>query len=118
MTIGENIHNLRVSMGLTLDEVGKACGTGRQTIYKYEKGMIKNIPADKIEAIAKALKVTPTALMGWTAEPIATIIEQLKEEETLIDKLIGEAEDCTDKEIALVIEYVQFLKGRRKKNDK
>ena len=34
-------------------------------MYKYENGIITNIPSNKIEAIAKALEITPAYLMGW-----------------------------------------------------
>lgn len=39
--------------------------TTKQTIYKYEMGVITNIPSDKVEAIAEILKTTPAYLMGW-----------------------------------------------------
>lgn len=48
-TIGERIKNLRENSGLTLEEVGKRIGASRQTIYKYENGIITNIPSNNIE---------------------------------------------------------------------
>jgi len=39
-------------------------GVSKQTVSRYETGEIANAPSDKIEAIAKALKITPCALMG------------------------------------------------------
>ena len=50
---------------MTLEELGEAIGTSKQTIHRYENGIIDNIPRAKIEALAKALKVTPSELMGW-----------------------------------------------------
>ena len=41
-------------------------GESKQTIYKYEAGIVTNIPSDKIELIAKALRVQPEWIMGWT----------------------------------------------------
>ena len=66
--IGERIKNLRKSYGLTLEELARAVGTSKQTIHRYESGAINNIPPDKIIALAKELKTTPSELFGWGAE--------------------------------------------------
>lgn len=118
MSTGETIHRLRVSLDLTLDDVAKACKTTKQTIHKYEKGVIKNIPTDKIEAMAKLFKVSPIEIIGWTENPLDALIEQITHEYTLQDKLAEETDDFSDEELALVIEYAQFIRGRRKKNGK
>ena len=66
MTFGERLRKLREEYNLTLDAVGKYIGVARQTVCKYESGMITNIPSDKIEAIARLFSVSPAYLMGWT----------------------------------------------------
>lgn len=71
MTIGEKIKKLRKASDLTLDELAAATNTTKQTIYKYESGIISNIPASKIKAIADKLNTTPAYLMGWEDEPQA-----------------------------------------------
>lgn len=65
MGIGDNIRQQRHAMHLTLEEVAAQVGISRQTMSRYETGIIANIPSDKIELLAKALKTTPSALMGW-----------------------------------------------------
>ena len=70
MSIGENIHRRRIELGMTLEEVSKQVGVSRQTLSRYETGVIGNIPSDKIEALAKALRSTPAYIMGWDGEPI------------------------------------------------
>lgn len=65
MTIGERIKISRKNKGLQLADLADAVGVSRQTIFKYEKNIISNIPIDKIEKIAKVLDVTPTYLSGW-----------------------------------------------------
>ena len=64
-TIGKNIKNLRLNQQKTLDDIAKKTGVSRQTIQRYESGVISNIPSDKIEKIATALNTTPAYLMGW-----------------------------------------------------
>lgn len=65
MTIGERIKQRRDELGITQTALADAVGTTKQNIYKYENGIITNIPSDKIEAIAVALCTSPAALMGW-----------------------------------------------------
>ena len=72
MNIGEKIKNRRTELRLTLDDVARIAGVGKATICRYEKGDIVNIPSDRIERIAKALKCTPAFLMGWEEHPTDT----------------------------------------------
>lgn len=53
---------------MTLEELGKKVGVSKVTIHKYESKVITNIPSDRIEAMAKALDVSPAYLMGWDDE--------------------------------------------------
>lgn len=64
-TIGDKIKELRLQRDLTQEEVGDYIGTSKQTLYKYENGIITNIPSDKIEALSKLFDVSPGYLMGW-----------------------------------------------------
>ncbi len=65
MTKGERIKARRRELGMTQTDLATALGTTKQNIYKYETGVITNIPSDKIEAMAKALQTTPAYIMGW-----------------------------------------------------
>lgn len=69
MTLAQRIHEARISKGLTLEQLGRMIGLGKSAINKYEKGIVTNIPPDKIEALAAALEVTPGYLMGWADHP-------------------------------------------------
>lgn len=65
MSIGVNIKNRRNELGLTLEEVAQNLNITRQTLSRYENNIISNIPSDRIEKIAEALKCSPAYLMGW-----------------------------------------------------
>lgn len=65
MKLGERIRFLREKVGMTQTALADASGTTKQNIYKYETGIITNIPSDRVEAIAVALQTTPAYLMGW-----------------------------------------------------
>lgn len=64
-TIGDRIKIKRLANSMTLEELGSKIGVSKVTIYKYENNDITNIPSDKIELLADALRVTPSYLMGW-----------------------------------------------------
>ena len=65
MTTGERIKQLRERQKKTQEDLAAAAGTTKQTIYKYETGLITNIPLDKVELIAKELDTNPAYLLGW-----------------------------------------------------
>lgn len=63
--LSNNLRSLRKERSLTQEELAKAAGVKPQTIYKYEKGIVKNIPFERIEVLASALGITPSRLIGW-----------------------------------------------------
>ncbi len=63
--IANRLKELRQAKRLTLEEVAACIGTSKQTIHRYENGVISNIPHDKIEKLASVLDTTPSDLMGW-----------------------------------------------------
>ena len=65
MGLKENIKSKRIERKMTLEDLAKSVGVSRQTIQRYESGVIGNIPSDKIELIARALDTSPAYLMGW-----------------------------------------------------
>ena len=64
MTVGDRIRATRKREGISQTELAQKMGFIKQTLYKYETGIVTNIPSEKIEAAAKALGVTPGFLMG------------------------------------------------------
>jgi len=65
MTLGERIRSLREAKRMTQGELGLLCGTTKQTIFKYESGIVTNLPFDRLERIAEVLDVSPIYLTGW-----------------------------------------------------
>ena len=47
----------------------------KSTLQRYETGFIKNIPLSRVEALAKALRVTPEYLMGWEEKSEAPVMD-------------------------------------------
>lgn len=63
--MSKKIKELRISQGMTLEQVANEVGVGKSTVRKWETGMIANMRRDKIASLAKALHTTPAYLMGW-----------------------------------------------------
>jgi len=103
-TIGKRMRLARINKEKTLEDIAKAVGVSRQTIQRYESGVIGNIPSDKIEGIAKALNVTPGYLMGWEQPPDIPDFPNIFPIETKKVPLLGKiaagqpvmAEECFD----------------------
>ncbi len=103
MGLRENIKLKRFEAGFTLEDLAQKVGTSRQTIQRYESGVISNIPFDRIEKIADALGTTPAFLTGWKEDVIDAVPNKSEEkEQKLIDffqKLNDEGMDETLKRI-------------------
>lgn len=67
-TAGDRIRTMRLRAGLTLEDVAKHLGIGKQAVYKYEKGTVTNIPLDNLVKMAAIFGTTPEYLSGWTAD--------------------------------------------------
>ena len=63
--VGNRLKELRKQKKFTLEELATLIGTSKQTIQRYESGVISNIPREKVEALAAALGTSPISLMGW-----------------------------------------------------
>lgn len=77
MNLGSRIKSAREAKGLTQEELGAACDTTKQTIFKYETGVVTNIPLDRVEKIASVLDVSPAYLLGWSEPHIRDYPENL-----------------------------------------
>lgn len=73
LTRGDAIKDLRRKAGLSQEELAKKLNTTKQTIYKYENGIVTNIPSDKIEMMSHLFGVSPAVIMGWDEQPAAPV---------------------------------------------
>ena len=67
-TPGDRIREMRIRNNLTLDDVAKKLNVNRQAVYKYEHGVVTNIPLENLEIMAEMFGTTPGYLAGWTDE--------------------------------------------------
>lgn len=119
MTIGSRIKQLREAKKMTQEDLGKAIHSTKQTIFKYENGIITNIPMDKVEIIARKLDCTPAYLMGWTTDVQGNINDKEpliipEEYRDLWVAFHGGTDGLTQEDINAVIRFVEFLKNNKK----
>ncbi len=92
MTLGDRIKSAREALRMTQGELGERCGTTKQTVFKYETGVVTNIPLDRLEQLAEVLEVTPGYLTGW-AEEGSVLPERLGELAEPFELLSDEGQD-------------------------
>ena len=111
MSKGERIRDLRKEKGITQSEMAKLLRTTKQTISKYEKGIVTNIPSDRIEEIARILGTTPEYILGWEQVQIenqepATEDDGLSESQR---KLIEFAKTLDEVQAGKVLQLMQSI---------
>ena len=112
MEIGLLIREERIRNNLSQDDVAKAIGSTKQAVYKYENGIVTNIPLEKIEKMAQLFGVTPGYLMGWEVQTTEIETSALSEGDVALLKALDQ---LTDDEQKQVIEFAQFLISKRKR---
>ena len=75
MDTGERIAAARIAAGLTQDDLARLIGTSRPNLCRYETGVVKEIPREKIAAIAKALRVSSAYLEGYDVAVTDDVIQ-------------------------------------------
>lgn len=90
MTKGTRIKRRREELGIGQTDLAKRVGISKQSLYKYEKDIITNIPTDIVERLASALDTTPAFIMGWEGKPDITIeFEQYFQDSGLASRLVA-----------------------------
>lgn len=67
--LGERIKKRRMECGMTQGDIAAQVGVAISTIQRYEKGQIGKIKLPVVEAIARALRVSPEWLIGKSDDP-------------------------------------------------
>ena len=105
MTIGQRIKALREKNNISQIELAEKIGVSKQNLYKYENGIITNIPSDKIEASARVLGTSPSYLMGWDEVSPTT--------EESITKLLQAEYDLNEQDIRFIMDYIKLAPDER-----
>lgn len=90
MTVGDRIRKQRELLKISQTELAEKVKISKQTLYKYEKNIITNIPSDKIEELAIVLHVSEAYLMGWEenlTEQNANLISDILSDSILFEHI-------------------------------
>ena len=116
MTKGDRIRDLRKARKITQIEMARMLNTTKQTISKYEKNIVTNIPSDRLELIAKILDTTPEYILGWPEkekeEPAIEEKEKPVEDDGLTEshlKLIDWAKGLSEDQAAKYLQLMQTI---------
>lgn len=63
MSIAKRLHDRRIELGLTLEQVGDACGVSKATVQRWETGSIRNMRRDRLKLLANTLRLNPAELI-------------------------------------------------------
>jgi Predicted transcriptional regulators len=105
MYIGQYIYHYRKLKNMTQEKLAEKIGTTKQTINKYELGIITNIPLNKIEKLASALDCTISDLLGSQKEKPALKGKLIEEIENLFTRLTPDKQEQ-------VLDSLRFLHGQ------
>ena len=103
MELGDKIKKLRLERGMTQEELAAKLKTTKQTIGKYETGIVTNLPLNRIKELADALDASPAYLIGWEAKGV----------DDRVSDLAALTEDFTQEELESLASYAEFLKSKR-----
>lgn len=118
MEIGEKIRLRREELGMSQDELAKKCGyASRVSVSKIESGQ-RDVPMDKVELFARALRVLPEYLMGWAEDEgvdisdedlIATDSRQQLKNRPQLRALLDAGSKLSDDDVANVIKIMESM---------
>lgn len=77
--IRERMKKRREELGYSYQNLADLTGMSKSTLQRYETGGIGNLPLDKLEVLAKALRCSPAYLMGWADEDTSLVAYLIKD---------------------------------------
>lgn len=112
------MYDRRKQLGLTMKEVATAIGVKEATYLRYENGVVKNIPYDRIIAISEILKCNPEDLLRISKNPSSNNNENNIELDSTEQKLIESFRSLNEEGREKLIGYVDDLlvTGKYKKS--
>lgn len=99
--IMKRMKDRREELNMSYQTLSEKVGISKSTLQRYETGYIKNMPVDKLEAIADALNVSPSYLMGWDEYKPTTLAAHF------------DGDDYTEDELDEIKQFAQFVKNRK-----
>lgn len=109
--IGLLIKSKRIEKGLTQGELGDMLGVGNTAVYKWEKGIVRNIKRSTIQSLADILGISPLNIVGFKVEDTERSARKARQQRQWLQHF-GKV-DFTDTEFTEIINYAQFVLSKR-----
>lgn len=111
--IAHRLHQRRLALGFSLQQLSDRAGLSRSTLQRYETGAIRSIPLSSIMALCVALQVTPQWLLGEPAPPAqppqsSQLLESLNSRPELA-QLLELAVGCAPADVRRLIQILRVL---------
>ena len=107
---------------MTQEQLAEKLGTSKQAIFKYENGIVTNIPSDKVEMMAKIFRVSPAYIMDWNEpengyylDPEAAEIAQQVQSRPELKVLFDASRSVSADDLKFVVDMVDRLKAKEGK---
>lgn len=112
MNTGELIKFYRKQRHMTQDELAARIGTTKQTISKYEHGIISDMKRSVLLAIARELNVDAAVLLGLNLDEIneAERIRDAIKQRPKLGELLTSAVSLNDDNLNALIRIVQSMR--------
>ena len=123
-TTGERIKDARKALGLTQAELAEKVGVKYSAIHKYETGLVVNLKRETINALARALEVSPSWLMcldendeaaTQTGDGLNEYLEMLRNRPEC-RMLFSVAKDATKDDVEKAVAIIEALRKTEGKN--
>ena len=99
------LKELRAEKGLSLQQVVDYMGVNKSTVKRWEDGEIKALSLEKLVMLANLFNASPEYILGLSEEK-GTVRPHT---------ISAAAEDLTPEEVEQVIDFISYLKNRRRK---
>lgn len=99
MNVGEYIKTLRLSKGLSQEELGKVLGVQRAAVQKWEVGRVQNLKRDTIKKLAEYFGVSPASF--FTDEKETT--------PPLDSEIVSAFQNLSEDQQEQVLNFIKFL---------
>ena len=99
----------RKELRLTMKDVADKVGVSESTISRWESGAISNMTRTNISALATALQISPSVIMGWTEEKNSPGAEEKTPRERKYQEIINLLEALPEEKLTEAFRYLKYL---------
>ena len=109
--LGHFLKEKRKEKGLTLVQLGEKIGVTNGTISKWERGQIKNMKRDKIEALCNVLGIPPLVLINGIENNDEIEYEQItpKVFQQEVSSLLSKTANLSEQEKTLLMQTLNVI---------